>query len=242
MEIISCGKTDVGLRRSNNEDAFFIQPDSSFSAVSDGMGGAAAGEIASRIFVETAQEVFVNQLKTELDTYLSVQEVFRLGNERILEHVSTNPDHKGMGCTAELIGFHSDRYVVGHIGDSRTYLFREGVLRQITKDHSLVQNQLDQGLISQEDARKHPLRHIVLRALGIGTSVSLDVIRGRIQPRDIFLLCSDGLTDLIEDAVIHEILTAGKSLINSVDLLIDAAKTAGGKDNITVVLCEVLSE
>jgi protein phosphatase len=241
MEIISCGKTDVGLRRSNNEDAFFVPPTAvTFSAVADGMGGAAAGEIASRIFVDTAQEIFAQRPQSEQETYASVQEVFRLGNERIIEHVSDNPDHKGMGCTAELIGFYGDRYLVGHIGDSRTYLFRDGALRQITKDHSLVQNQLDQGLISPEDARRHPLRHIVLRALGIGAAVSMDIIRGKMQSRDIFLLCSDGLSDLIDDTAIQNILVAEKRLITSADLLIDAAKAAGGKDNITVVLCEVV--
>lgn len=239
MKITSHGKTDVGLRRTNNEDAYIIQKDAAFSAVSDGMGGAAAGEIASLIFVQTAQEVFGTLPLSEQETYISVQEVFRLGNERILDHVTANPDHKGMGCTAELIGFYDDRYVIGHIGDSRTYLFRDGTLRQITKDHSLVQSQLDQGLISQEEARRHSLRHIVLRALGIGTAVSLDIIRGKILPRDIFLLCSDGLTDMIDDAAINDIMRAGKNLVTTIDLLIEAAKTAGGKDNITVVLCEV---
>lgn len=241
MEIIFHGNTDVGLRRANNEDAYFVRADPACGGVADGMGGAAAGEIASRIFVETAQEILGRNPRSEQEAYLSVQEVFSLGNERIIAHVAANPEHKGMGCTAELIAFFDDRYVVGHIGDSRTYLFRDGTLRQITKDHSLVQNQLDQGLISAEEARKHPLRHIVLRALGIGSSVSLDIIRGKIQPRDIFLLCSDGLSDLVADDAMLEILAAGKGLGLSVDLLIEAAKTAGGKDNITVVLCEVLA-
>jgi protein phosphatase len=240
VKIISSGKTDVGLRRSNNEDAYCAIPDSVFYAVSDGMGGAAAGEIASRIFIEAAQEVFSRCPSSEQEIYMFVQEIFQLGNERIIEHATEHPDHKGMGCTAELIGFYGDRYIIGHIGDSRTYHFRDGVLRQITKDHSLVQDQLDQGLISPEDARRHPLRHIVHRALGIGTSVSLDIIRGKVQQQDIFLLCTDGLTDLLDDSRISAILNSGNDVHHCADQLIGAAIAAGGKDNVTVVLCEII--
>jgi serine/threonine protein phosphatase PrpC len=228
LKLNAVGKTDIGLRRSNNEDAYLLRPDLGFFAVADGMGGAAAGEIASRIFVDSAQEVF-NQLSR-----------FRMGNDRILDHVSSNPRDKGMGCTAELIAFSGDSYIVGHVGDSRTYLFREEKLRQLTKDHSIVQEQTDKGLITPEEARKHALRNIVLRAVGINPAVALDLTRGKSLSNDIFLLCSDGLSDMLDDSVIQQVLSSSQSLSGKVEHLIESAKSAGGNDNITVVLCEVL--
>jgi protein phosphatase len=239
LKINSIGKTDIGMRRSNNEDAYLERLDLGVFAVADGIGGSAAGEIASRIFVETVQEVFERGLYSETETSALVQEVFRLANERILVNTEEYPEHRGMGCTAELTAFSGDRYIVGHVGDSRTYLFRDGELRRITRDHSLVQDQLEQGLISQEEAKKHRLRNIVLRAVGIDSSVALDLIMGRMLPGDIFLLCSDGLTDMVDEASIQETLASAHRLTEMVDQLIESAKTAGGNDNITVVLCQV---
>lgn len=242
LNLSAYGKTDRGLRRKNNEDAYLVMPDLAFCTVADGVGGAAAGEVASRIFVDTALEIFGRKHpSSESDTALIVQEVFRLGNERLLAHAEAYPHHKGMGCTAELIAFSGNSYVVGHVGDSRTYLFREGELRQITKDHSLVQDQVDQGLITHDEARKHSLRNVVLRALGAQPSLALDLVRGVNHPGDIFLLCSDGLTDMVEDYAIREVLVAPGALADKVDRLIESAKSAGGNDNITVVLCQVLS-
>jgi protein phosphatase len=241
MKRVFCGKTDVGLRRPNNEDAWLVRPDLDFCVVADGMGGAASGELASRMFVETVQELFTHHHPgSEQDACDVTQEAFRLGNQRILSYAGANPSHQGMGCTAELITFLDDRYVAGHVGDSRTYLFREGVLRQITHDHSLVQSQLDQGLITEIEARRHSLRHVVLRALGIREPLALDLSRGTCRSGDVFLLCSDGLTDMVEDDVIRDILSGPGELAVTADQLIECAKSAGGADNITVVLCQVL--
>jgi PPM family protein phosphatase len=239
MRITSSGSTDVGLKRKNNEDAYLERLDLGFLAVADGMGGSAAGEVASRIFIGTAQEVFDRGLYSDAETPSLVQEVFRLANERILYNTDEYPEHRGMGCTAELIAFYGDRYIVGHVGDSRTYLYRDGALRRITRDHSLVQEQLDQGLITREDAKTHRLRNVVLRAVGIDSSVALDLIKGRIFPGDIFLLCSDGLTDMVDECSIRETLSSSHGLDEMVGELIERAKTAGGNDNITVVLCRV---
>jgi PPM family protein phosphatase len=241
MKRVFYGKTDVGLRRPNNEDAWLVRPDLDFCVVADGMGGAASGELASRMFVETVQELFTHHRPgSEQEACDVTQEAFRLGNQRILSFSAVNPSHQGMGCTAELIVFLDDRYVTGHVGDSRTYLFRDGVLRQITHDHSLVQNQLDQGLITEMEARRHSMRHVVLRALGIREPLALDLSRGTCRSGDVFLLCSDGLTDMIEDDVIRDILSGTGELAVAVDRLIECAKSAGGADNITVVLCQVL--
>jgi protein phosphatase len=239
MEIISSGRTDIGLKRNNNEDAYLERLDLGVFAVADGVGGSAAGEIASRIFVETAQEVFERGFYSDTETSALVKEVFRLANERILLNTEEYPEHRGMGCTAELIAFSEDRYIVGHVGDSRTYLFRNGEIRRITRDHSLVQDQLDQGLITQEEAKRHRLRNVVLRAVGIDSSVALDLIKGRMLPGDIFLLCSDGLTDMVDEGPIQEILSSALGLTDKVERLVENAKTAGGNDNITVLLCEV---
>jgi protein phosphatase len=239
-KIISFGKSDVGLRRSNNEDTFIARPDLGFAVVADGMGGPASGEVASRIFADAALEVFSkNSARSEKELPELVREVFELSNEMILSTAQNDPRHKGMGCTAEVLAFYSEGYVAGHVGDSRTYLFREGRLRQISKDHSIVQDQLDKGLIKPEEARNHALRHVILRAVGIREDLAVDIIRGKTRPGDIFLLCSDGLTDMLEDAAIQEALLLSPGLEQKADRLIALAKAAGGNDNITVTLCEV---
>lgn len=239
-EIISSGKSDAGLRRRNNEDALVLEPGRGLYAVADGMGGAASGEVASRIFVETAVEVFCrNGQAAGQDAFQTIQAAFQIANERILDQGEAEPEQRGMGCTAELIAFQNHEYILGHVGDSRTYLFREGKLRRITKDHSLVQEQLDEGIITPDEAKQHALRHVIVRAVGIGESLAVDFIRGKCLPGDVFLLCSDGLTDMVDDAVVERTLSTCPQLDRCVDSLIESAKTAGGHDNITLVLCEV---
>lgn len=237
----SAGTSDVGLRRSNNEDAYLLASEVGLYAVADGMGGADAGEVASDIFVKTAGEVFGQTPATHEDeTSVRVQEVFRRANDRMIDYITMNSLVKGMGCTAELLTFTGDRYIVGHVGDSRTYLLRDGELRQITKDHSLVQQQVDQGFITAADAKNHSMKNIVLRALGTDPNLSLDLIRGRVLPLDIFLLCSDGLTDMVDDEVLRRILCSQQALPDKAHQLIESALTAGGRDNVTVVLCQAV--
>ncbi len=234
------GKSDVGLRRSNNEDSFIMSPDLGFLALADGMGGAAAGEVASQIFVDTAMDVFSRDAKdSEQEPVEMIQETFLLANERIHAHVRDNPHREGMGCTAELLAFQDRNYSLGHVGDSRTYLYRQGILRQLTQDHSLVQDQVNQGLITPAEARRHPLKNVILRSVGVSERLAVDLLRGRNFPGDIFLLCSDGLTDMVEDPSIREILALPRNLPQKVEMLIESAKSAGGYDNITIILCEV---
>jgi len=241
LSINTFGKSDTGLIRKNNEDSFLIEPRMGFCTVADGMGGAAAGEVASNIFVNTASE-FLSLPEPGSAERIStlVQKTFRIANQRILEHVTAHPEHKGMGCTAEVLAFSDTGFVLGHIGDSRTYRMRNSELKQISKDHSLVQDQLDQGLITSQQAQKHPHRNVILRAVGISESVSLDLIRGKIYPGDLFLLCSDGLTDMVGDERILQELKTNTELPQCADILIDLAKQAGGKDNITVVLARII--
>ncbi len=239
MKINAFGITDVGLKRTNNEDAFVVRPDLGFWAVADGMGGAAAGEVASRIFVETATEVFASH-STEQTQMDRVKNAFTFANSRILDHVASNPEHAGMGCTAEILAISGDDIVIGHIGDSRTYRLRNAELKQLSVDHSLVADQVKQGLISEQDARNHAMRHVILRAVGAKEFVELDLLKGKGLPGDIFLLCSDGLSDMVDDAAIRNCLTRRESLEALAGQLIELAKAAGGKDNVTVVLVELL--
>ena len=284
------GKTNVGLRRKNNEDTFCAQPELGFYLVADGMGGAAAGEFASGIFADTAMRVFSNlsdspevgkepgdgwdQMTVELcgnpcmesdefvaneseddhtrkifknrvfrthqETVNLIQRSFDLANENILAHVRKNTQHEGMGCTAELMALSVDGFALGHVGDSRSYLYRDGVLHQLTKDHSLIQNQIDQGFITESEAWNHPLRNIISRAIGIKPELSPDIISGRVFPGDQFLFCSDGLTDLVQDDLILENLSSSASVRHKVETLIQLANSAGGKDNITVVISIIL--
>lgn len=234
------GMTDIGLQRERNEDAFIISPELDFCLAADGMGGAAAGEIASRIFAETTLEIFSRDTnRSEREILYRVQKAFSSANEKILEHVVENPSHKGMGCTAELLAFYDGGFILGHIGDSRTYRFRRGQLEQLTDDHTLVQQQVNEGLITPENVRHHPLRNVILRAVGLKKELALDVLRGKTATGDLFLLCSDGLTDMVEDDQIWEILLSDFDIHRKTEKLIEIAKAAGGHDNITVVLTAI---
>jgi protein phosphatase len=234
------GATDVGNVRSNNEDVFYVSEACHFCLVADGMGGAAAGEVASRLFAETAKAVFAGHDGTsEENTIARVQTTFKLANDKILKHVGRHPHDQGMGCTAELLAFSQGNFIIGHVGDSRTYRLKNNILKQLTKDHSLVQEQLDQGLITPEEARRHAMRNVILRAVGVNDTVALDILKGKKKSGDLFLLCSDGLTDMVAEAMIKSALTAGGTLRERSDALIQLAKQAGGKDNVTVVLSAV---
>lgn len=234
------GKTDIGLRRQNNEDAFVLSPELDFCLTADGMGGAAAGELASKIFADTTQEIFSgNPDRSQKEVLYRVQEAFRAANAKILEHVIQNTSHKGMGCTAELLAFSDEGFILGHIGDSRTYRLRKGHLEQLTQDHTIVQQQFEEGLISSDQIKQHPLRNVIFRAVGIKEELALDLIFGKIFAEDIFLLCSDGLTDMIPDDQIREILCSDSDLHRKAEELIETAKVAGGIDNITVVLAAI---
>jgi protein phosphatase len=230
----------MGNVRKNNEDVFDIRQACHYCLVADGMGGAAAGEVASGIFAKTARAVFDGHDGASEDKAIAnIQTTFKLANDKILKHVERNPRHKGMGCTAELLAFVRDRFIIGHVGDSRTYRLRNNALKRLTKDHSLVQEQLDQGLITAEEARHHAMRNVILRAVGVGDSVALDILKGRQQPGDLFLLCSDGLTDMVAESELFATLSGGESLEEKTFALIHKAKQAGGKDNVTVALAAV---
>ena len=237
---IFAGKTDIGLKRENNEDAFSLNPELDFCLVADGMGGAAAGEVASKIFAEAAFEIFSNNTsRSEKEILYRVHQAYSHANQKILEHVTHHPDHQGMGCTAELLAFFDEGFILGHIGDSRTYRLSNGQLEQLSQDHTLVQQQLQEGLISADQIKHHPMRNLILRAVGIKEELTIDLLKGKTCPEDLFLLCSDGLTDMISDDQIQDILGADTHIQRKAEELIETAKAAGGHDNITVVLVAI---
>lgn len=235
------GMTDIGNVRKNNEDVFLVDEVRQYCLVADGMGGAAAGEVASRIFADTAKRVFSGHDGQSLEaTIKRVKATFKLANDKILAHAKKNPESYGMGCTAELMAFSGSHFVIGHVGDSRTYRMKDHLLKRLTKDHSLVQDQVDSGLITPEEARHHPMRNVILRAVGVNRMMLLDVLNGDTSAGDLFVLCSDGLTDMVEEATIESVLAADMDVKEKTLSLVTMAKEAGGKDNVTAVLVSVM--
>ncbi|MGB5984262.1 MAG: Stp1/IreP family PP2C-type Ser/Thr phosphatase [Desulfobacterales bacterium] len=242
LRITSWGQSDVGLKRPNNEDSFHINDQHGYYALADGMGGEAAGEVASGLFVAAAEELIDKKPdRNDQEAIQLIETVFTVSNARILDHVRHHPHCEGMGCTAELLIIHNSGFSLGHVGDSRTYRLRNGTLQQLTKDHSLVQQQLDEGLISLEESEGHPLQNVIIRAVGIEADIAVDIVRGNLARGDLLLLCSDGLSDMIYDSAILEILQTELSPQQKADRLIEKAKSSGGNDNITVVVIDTAS-
>lgn len=236
-QIQAFGMTDTGLRRQLNEDAYFINTSCGCFVVSDGVGGAAAGEVASGIFISTVSETIENeQAVSEQNTISAIKKTFLKANSDIIEYACQNPDHKGMACTAELLVVGNDGFVLGHVGDSRTYRYRQNTLVRLTKDHSFTQQQIELGKITEKEAQTHRYRNVILRAVGTEETIDVDIIRGKVRSGDIFMLCSDGLTDMVAEADISACLAQAISLEQKVSFLINLANRAGGRDNITVIL------
>lgn len=239
--IAAFGLTDVGRHRDNNEDVLLLMPEAGAFAVADGMGGPAFGEVAAAIFADTARRALSpNPPGTIDDAERLAREIFRVANRDILAYASEAAGREGMGCTAELLLVVGDDWLVGHVGDSRSYRFRNGELSRITKDHSLVQDQVDRGLLSEAEARRHPMRNVIVRAVGASERIDPDIHRGTLLPGELILLCSDGLTDMAGEADIGALLACPGSLAEKGKRLVDLALAAGGRDNVTVVLIERL--
>jgi len=239
-QIHAFGMTDTGLRRPLNEDAYFINTSCGCFVISDGVGGAAAGEVASRIFTSTVSETIKKeQTSSEQETISAIKQTFLKANSDIIEYAGQNPDHKGMACTAELLVVGSNGFVLGHVGDSRTYRYRQKNLIQLTRDHSFIQQQIELGKITEKDAKTHRYRNVILRAVGTEETIDVDIIRGKVRPGDIFMLCSDGLTDMVAEVDISACLGKSISLAEKVSNLVDLANHEGGQDNITVILIKI---
>jgi protein phosphatase len=237
------GRSDVGLRRSGNEDAFRVDPVHGIFLVAAGMGGHAAGEIASELAATTAEEVLSSALEAgasgaELDELL--RGTVYNAHDAITRCCTDNPGTRGMGTTLTACVVEPGGVCrVGHIGDSRLYLLRDGELQQLTRDHTWVQREVDAGKLSLEDALTHPLSHIVTRVLSDELSPEPDLLSVGVQPGDQLLLCSDGLYNMVPDPLLAQLLDASEPLEAVVGALVDAANAAGGVDNVTAVLARL---
>lgn len=222
--------SDTGRQRRANEDSLLVR--SPLFVIADGMGGAQAGEVASHVAVESFQAGLPDSSSPEHGLAALVQEA----NARIHELSHTNPEHAGMGTTLTAIYVGEEEIAIAHVGDSRAYCLREGELLRLTDDHSLVDELLRQGRLTPAEAIEHPQRSVITRALGIEGTVEVDTRAFRGLAGDVYLLCSDGLTTMIDEPHIVEVLLSHPSLREAGEALIAAANEAGGRDNITVVL------
>ena len=230
------GLTDVGRRRENNQDQLLVDEQRDVYAIADGMGGHAAGEVASRIAIQALAETIDESADGDEANRLLV-EAFREGNRRICESVLTRGEWRGMGTTIVALVRRDDKVIIGHVGDSRSYVLRDGKLVQLTHDHSWVGEQVRMGLLTEEEAVKHPMRNIVTRAMGNRAELEVDVSERPVQPGDVYLLCSDGLNSMVGDALIEDILESHRDdPVGACRTLIDAANEQGGDDNITVIV------
>jgi protein phosphatase len=242
------GQTDIGSVRAHNEDTIGSNTDIGLAVLADGMGGHRGGEVASAITVSTILEKLGDRLKTiksaepqEHSQYsqesIAVLDVIYEANTNVFNASSENSQYRGMGTTVVVLLFYDNRFTVAHVGDSRLYRLRHGELEQITRDHSLMQELIDRGFYTPEQARKSLNKNLVTRAVGIEETVEVDVLEDVAHPDDIYLLCSDGVTDMIDDDVIKKIIIDNSdNLDQTAAELIRVSNEAGGKDNISAML------
>lgn len=234
-------RTHIGLVRKTNEDSCFATEVNGgfFAIVADGMGGHSGGEVASGIVIETARALLLEKTPCCLDQN-DIRRLLVQANQNILDRAGQNSGLKGMGSTATLVFICGMRAIIGHVGDSRAYLFRDKKLSQLTKDHSYVQMLVESGYITQQEALVHPHRNIITRAIGTETNLEPDVWTDELKTDDVLLLCSDGLSSSISDEKIADILRGG--IPEAADRLIEASLAAGGTDNISVVIVQMGGE
>lgn len=232
--LVATGRSDVGKVREGNEDALLLRD--SVYAVADGMGGHLAGEVASATALEPIEELDGRIFQDNAAAVTALRAAVVAANERVSQLARDNPDYRGMGTTLTAALVEGRRLHVAHVGDSRAYLLRDGHFSQLTDDHTLVQHLVDEGQITREEAARHPQRSVVTRAIGVSQEVDVDSMSLELQPGDQLLLCSDGLTGVIEDGAIARTLDGVEDPDQAVGNLIELANNAGGPDNITVLL------
>jgi protein phosphatase len=251
MKIAYRAVTDVGRKRKGNEDSLIANPEQRLFVVADGMGGHAAGEVASKVAVDSINEFVCLTGGDEevtwpfgLDEGISydgnrLKTSVRYANRKVLEAVKEKAEYEGMATTVVAVLVDGATANIAHVGDSRIYLFRGGGLQQLTSDHSWVNEQLQSGIISAEQARSHPLRNVVTRALGGKVDLEVDMQAQPMEPGDVLLICSDGLTTMVPDEEIARLLgDAAGDIEAGASGLVAAANARGGEDNISVVLLQ----
>ena len=240
MQFSCAARTDVGVVRSGNEDSYLMAVERGLFIVADGMGGHAAGEVASDMATRIVAEVF-RPARGMSDDELMSQMIgaIRSANEAIFRRTLSEQDKKGMGTTVTAMTLLPRRYLIGHVGDSRAYLLRGDTLSQLTKDHSYVQEQVDAGRLRPEEARVHPYANVITRCVGSSSDVVPDLYFGTLEAGDLLLIASDGLTGMLDDPDVQEIMQSGEPLEQMVDTLIAGANHRGGLDNTTTILVRI---
>ena len=233
---------DTGRARTNNEDSVSVDQAVALAVLADGMGGYNAGEVASSMATSFIRSELGRWLReagdsaTDTEVRRAMDICVDNANRAIFNAANSNPQYAGMGTTLVVAVFRGQRLLVGHVGDSRAYRLRSSRLQQITRDHSLLQEQIDAGLITPEQAAFSANKNLVTRAVGVEDTVLLETQLHELQPGDLILMCSDGLSDMLDDASIAQVLQMHESLAAAGTALIDAANDAGGKDNISLIL------
>jgi PPM family protein phosphatase len=234
--------TDTGRARSNNEDSVLVDVSNALAVLADGMGGYNAGEIASGMATSFIQSelgrwlVEVGGSATDPEVRRAMDICVDNANRAIFNAANANPQYAGMGTTLVVAAFRGTRVLIGHVGDSRAYRLRGARLMQMTRDHSLLQEQIDAGLITPEQASFSANKNLVTRAVGVEDTVLLEIHQHEVHPGDLYLMCSDGLSDMLDDETLSQLLQGYDALDEMGAALIAAANDAGGKDNIAVVL------
>jgi serine/threonine protein phosphatase PrpC len=254
VEIVSGGVTDVGRVRTNNEDSFRILEPLNLFILSDGMGGEAHGEVASALAVETIAD-YCAQPKEDSGVTLAgvapdnwsadtkrLQNAVSQANFKIYDSAQKNPEQRGMGATLTAAWVNGSKLSIAHVGDSRAYLLRNGALQQLTSDHSLVAEQVRRGILTPQQAEESEMQSVLLRALGAHPEVQVDVDETELFPRDVLLLCSDGLTRMVTEPEIAGTLQAETNPVSAAQKLVDLANERGGLDNVTVIVARVQDE
>jgi len=227
-------RTDVGRGRPENEDSHLVDPDDGLYAVADGMGGHRAGEVASATAIDALKTAYLGGQRLD--------EAVTAANVAVFAKAAEDAALRGMGTTLTAIALQDSTALLGHVGDSRAYLMRNGAVTQVTEDHSLVEQLVREGRLSPEEAQNHPQRAIITRALGIDPDVQVDTYRVDLKPGDRLMICSDGLTNMLSDDTIAQTLRRHADPQQAADTLVDMANQAGGDDNITVILLDALSD
>lgn len=243
------GFTDTGMNRDHNEDCIGFDLHTGIAVLADGMGGHQAGEVASKMAVEHVLAQLKYLLTKQSNGSITGSQMRRLvsntisrSNRKIYAASGANSSQNGMGTTVVAAVVRDSKIYAGHVGDSRLYLFRNETLKRITKDHSLIQDLVDKGFYTEEEAKFAPINHVVTRALGTSAEVEVDVLQQQAEQNDVFLLCSDGLSDMIPDRAIEQVLAGQTSnLEEKARGLVNLANLYGGKDNISVILIKVQS-
>jgi protein phosphatase len=233
--------TDTGRKRRRNEDAYVCEPP--LFAIADGMGGAQAGEIASRLAAAALRDRQPRALGAGARGEERIFELIQEANRRVYDRSSTDPNTSGMGTTMTVALVGDGRVAFGHVGDSRAYLIRDGTMEQLTEDHSLVNELMKSGKLSREEAEIHPQRSVITRAVGTDPDVDVDTFSVPVQTGDLFLLCSDGLTDVVsEDEILGVVERKRDDIDGALRVLVKQANRGGGEDNITVVAFEIADD